>query len=68
MPDGEPTLIKFCKKTREIAEKYSNVTIVDGFQLVPHLPVYFLDNLHPNCLGCEVYGRNLVLEIQKTGF
>lgn len=68
VPDGEPTLIKFCKKTKEIAEKYPNVTIVDGFKLVPHLPEYFLDKLHPNCLGCEVYGRNLVLEIEKKGF
>ncbi len=68
VPDGEPTLVKFCKKTKEIAEKYPNVTIVDGFKLVPHLPEYFLDKLHPNCLGCEVYGRNLVLEIEKKGF
>ncbi len=68
VPDGEPTLIKFCQKTREIAEKYPNVKIVDGFKLVPHLPEYFLDNLHPNCLGCEIYGRNLVLEIEKLGF
>lgn len=25
-------------------------------------------HLHPNCLGCEWYGRNLVEEIQKMGF
>ena len=68
VPDGLPTLIKFCNNLKKIAEKYSNVTVVDGFKLVPHLPEYFLDKLHPNCLGCEVYGRNLVLEIQKTGF
>ena len=68
VPNGLPTLIKFCNNLKKIAEKYSNVTIVDGFKLVPHLPEYFLDKLHPNCLGCEVYGRNLVLEIQKAGF
>ncbi len=68
VPDGEPTLIQFCKKLEEICKKYANITIVDGFKLVPHLPEYFLDNLHPNCLGCEVYGRNLVLAIQNTGF
>lgn len=67
-PDGEPTLIKFCQKTKEIAEKYPNVTVVDGFKLVPHLPEYFLDNLHPNALGCEIYGRNLVLAIQEKKF
>ena len=68
VPNGLPTLIKFCNNLKKIAEKYSNITVVDGFKLVPHLPEYFLDKLHPNCLGCEVYGRNLVLEIQKTGF
>ena len=29
---------------------------------------YYLDNLHPNALGTEVYGRNLVEEIRKIGF
>ena len=66
--DGEPTLIKFCQKTKEICEQYDNITIVDGFKLVPHLPEYFLDNLHPNCLGAEVYGRNLVRAIKEAGF
>lgn len=68
VPGGEPTLIKFCQKTKEICEKYSNITVVDGFKLVPHLSEYFLDDLHPNCLGCEIYGRNLVEEIRKVGF
>jgi len=68
VPKGLPTLKKFCANLKAIAEKYDNVTVVDGFKLVPHLPEYFLDKLHPNCLGCEVYGRNLVLEIQKAGF
>ncbi len=66
--DGEPVLIKFCEKLKEICAKYDNITIVDGFKLIPHLPEYFLDNLHPNPLGCEMYGRNLVLAIQEAGF
>lgn len=68
VPGGEPTLIKFCQKTKEICEKYTNITVVDGFKLVPHLSEYFLDDLHPNCPGCEIYGRNLVEEIRKVGF
>lgn len=66
--DGIPTLIKYCENIKKIAAKYANVKIVDGFKLVPHLSEYFLDNLHPNGLGAEMYGRNLVLEIQKLGF
>lgn len=67
-PDGEPVLISFCQKLEEICSKYPNITVVEGFRLVPHLPEYFLDNLHPNALGSEIYGRNLVIAIQEAGF
>lgn len=66
--EGVPTLIKFCDKLKAIVAKYPIVKMVDGFELVPHLPEYFLDNLHPNAHGCEIYGRNLVLKIQELGF
>ncbi len=67
-PDGIPTLIRFCDNIKKIAGGYKNVKIVDGFTLVPHLSEYYLDNLHPNGLGAEVYGRNLVEAIRRTGF
>ena len=67
-PEGVPTLVSFCEKVKKIAGQYPNVTVVDGFKLVPHLPEYFLDNLHPNCLGAETYGRNLVEAIRQAGF
>lgn len=66
--NGEPTLIKFCENLKKIVARYSNIQMVEGWKLVPHLPEYFLDNLHPNQLGAEAYGRNLVAEIQKLGF
>ena len=66
--DGIPTLIAYCEKIKKIVAQYKNIRVVEGMKLVPHLPEYFLDNLHPNCLGCELYGRNLVKEIQKMGF
>lgn len=67
-PDRYPIFVSFCEKVKQIAGKYQNVTVVDGFELVPHLSEYYLDNLHPNCLGAEVYGRNLVEAIRKCGF
>lgn len=67
-PEGIPTLVSFCGKVKEIAGRYPNVTIIDGFTLVPHLSEYFLDDLHPNVIGAEMYGRNLVLAMQKCGF
>ena len=68
VPDGFPALARFCENVKAIAGQYRNVMIAEGFRLVPHLPEYFLDNLHPNCLGAEVYGRNLVETIRKIGF
>ena len=66
--DGVPTLERFCENVKKIAGSYKNVKVIDGFKLVPHLSEYFLDNLHPNCLGAETYGRNLVEEIRRIGF
>ena len=63
--DGLPVLKAYCEKIKKIALQYKNIRVVEGMKLVPNLPEYFLDNLHPNCLGCELYGRNLVKEIQK---
>ena len=66
--DGLPVLMDFCEKVRNIAGQHKNVKIVEGMKMIPHFPEYFLDNLHPNCLGCEIYGRNLVDEIKRIGF
>ena len=68
VPNSEDTLMRFCENVKKIAGSYKNVKVVDGFELVPHLTEYYLDKLHPNCFGCEVYGRNLVREIEKLGF
>ncbi len=67
-PDRIETFIRFCENIKKIAGSYANVKIIDGFTLVPHLSEYYLDNLHPNGLGAEVYGRNLVEAIRKSGF
>lgn len=67
-PETADVLVEFCQMVKDVCAKYSNITVVDGFSLVPHCSEYFLDNLHPNALGCEMYGRNLVLAIQEAGF
>ena len=68
LPDQIPTLTRFCNDIKSIVSSYPNITVVEGFSLVPHLPEYFLDNLHPNVLGTECYGRNLADFIEKSGF
>ena len=67
-PEGIPTLIRFCENVKSIAGRYKNVSVADGFTLVPHLPEYYLDNLHPNGLGAETYGQNLAETIRRIGF
>ncbi len=67
-PEGVKTLTSFCEKIMDIVKKYDQITVVEGYKLVPHLSEYFLDNLHPNQLGAELYGRNLVSAIKKLGF
>lgn len=66
--DEMDAFLKFCEEVKRIAGAYKNVTVVDGATLVPHLEEYYLDKLHPNCLGAEIYGRNLVEVIRKIGF
>ena len=67
-PEDSAIFERFCDNIKKIAGSYKNVKVVDGFKLVPHLSEYYLDNLHPNCLGTETYGRNLVEEIRRIGF
>ena len=67
-PDKYEEFVRFCEEVKRIAGSYPNVRVVDGFTLVPHCSEYYRDNLHPNCLGAEIYGRNLVEIIRKIGF
>ncbi len=67
-PDDTKKLAQFCEGIKEVCSKYSNIKIVEGFKLVPHLSEYFLDDLHPNAIGTLVYGNNLVREIKRLNF
>ncbi len=53
---------------RENTEKYPQIKLVDGFNLIPHSEEYFIDGVHPNEFGMNVYADNLVREIKKIGF
>lgn len=67
-PGVEVMFEGFCQGIKKICEKYKNITVVDGFTLVPHSSEYFLDNLHPNAKGCEVYASNLLAAIKQEEF
>ena len=55
------------EKIRKYAEE-KGVTVVDGFNLVPHMEVYYKDLLHPNAFGSEIYAKNLIKAIKNLNF
>ena len=61
-------LVEMAEITKKVCAKYPNIKVVDGFELVPNLPDYFFDALHPNALGGEIYGNNLVRKIKELKF
>ena len=67
-PDYAERLRQYGEAIRKVCADYPHVTVVDGWKLVPHLPCYFKDGLHPNALGATVYGHALTEEIRKIGF
>lgn len=67
-PEEYEVFERFCENVKKIAGSYKNVKVADGLKMIPHLSEYYLDGLHPNCLGTENYGRNLVEEIRSLGF
>ena len=52
----------FCEYTKD----YDHFTVVDGWNLIPHLSAFFHDQiLHPNDQGFSLYAENLYKEIMK---
>lgn len=50
------------------ALKYENITVIDGFDLVPHVHECFVDKIHPNAYGCELMANNLAFIFKEIGF
>lgn len=50
------------------ALKYDNITVVDGFDLVPHVHECFCDKIHPNAYGSELLASNIAFVLKEIGF
>ena len=50
------------------ALKYDNITVVDGFDLVPNVDECFVDKIHPNAYGCELMANNLAFIFKELNF
>ena len=48
-----------CRRTINEVYDSHGVTTVDGFTLVPHLPEFYADTVHPNDLGFAEMAKNL---------
>ena len=48
-----------------LTENLPNVTVLNGYYLVPHDKSMFSDGLHPNAVGSAYYGLNLAEKILK---
>jgi lysophospholipase L1-like esterase len=60
------TIRGICQEIRTYAEAYDNVTVIDAWDFVPHLPAFFADGtLHPNDLGMGIYAERLYCEMIK---
>lgn len=53
----------------KFSSQYNNIQVVSGYDMIPHEPKYFSDDLvHPNQLGMETYGNNLTKAIKELNF
>ena len=53
----------------QITAQYPNVTVVKGFDLVPHDKNNFADyGLHPNDQGFAYYADNLIAALKNMGY
>lgn len=53
----------------ETVAKYPDITVIKGFDLVPHDKSFFADwGLHPNDAGFAHYSRNLLAALRERGF
>jgi lysophospholipase L1-like esterase len=55
----EIDFIRFCEEIKKVCGGYPNIRVIDGFELVPHEHEYYIDDLHPNLKGAEIYGNKL---------
>ncbi len=72
-PYGAPTT-EVDARVRTLAVPFKNVTVIHGWNLIPHVTSFYADNrLHPNDLGFNIYAANLYKEIiphliEKIGY
>lgn len=68
--DGfNPERFKWCTDVvKNECKKHENITLLDGYTLVPNVFECFCDKLHPNEYGCLLLATNIHKEMKKIKF
>ena len=67
--DVDMDRLKWCINTiKSACAQYPNVTVVDGFDLVPNVKWCFSDGIHPNAYGSEQLATNLYKVMKEIKF
>ena len=53
---------------KEACAKFKQVTVIDGFTLVPNVDQCFSDKVHPNAYGSVYLAENLISFMKKSKF
>ena len=56
------------ERIKEACAPYKNVTVVDGFTLIPNVAECFSDGIHPNAYGSELLAANLYRVMKENKF
>jgi hypothetical protein len=68
--DGlDPERFLWCTEiVKRECKKHKNITLVDGFTLVPNVLDCYCDKLHPNEYGCYMLAKNIYKAMKKAKF
>ncbi len=68
-PTHNPERLKLViEKIKDVCSKYSNIKVIDGLSLVPHIPECFLDYVHPNAYGSELMAEGIYKFMKEIKF
>ena len=51
---------------KEVCSHYNNVTVLNGYDYIPHFQNFYYDHVHPNELGYSYYANSLEIDLRKV--
>lgn len=67
--DTDMARLKWCSQTiKKACSAYENITVADGFDLMPNVEECLSDGVHPNAYGSELLAANLAKLMKEIKF